>query len=360
MVPFLASVDRDAYGYGGDMAKIGDGSIYVIAEMSASHNQDFECALLLVDAAAKAGADAVKTQTFKPETLTIDCNSEPFVISGGTPWDGRTLYELYQQAYMPWEWQEEVKKRAAKVGIDFISTVYDKTALKHLEKHARPIAYKIASFENNDIPLLKRVAEKGLPIILSTGMATLTEIREAVNVIQSYECEVILLHCVSAYPAEPCEMNLRTIQDLAEQFKVTVGISDHTLGIAIPVAAVALGARVVEKHLRLSTRESSLDDAFSLDPDDFRWMVEAVRSAADALGEATYGASEREATQYRRSLFVVEDIAKGEEFAKANIRSIRPADGLEPKYYQWVLGTKAPCDIARGTPLTKELLDGIL
>ena len=347
------------------MTKIGSHELsttkpYIIAEMSASHNQDFEQALRLVEVAAQSGADAIKTQTFTPDTLTIDCNAEPFIIGGGTPWDGQTLYELYQKAYMPWSWQMEVKRRAALCSIDFISTVYDKTALKHLEKTAQPVAYKIASFENNDIPLLNRVAAKGLPIILSTGMATLTEIREAVNIIQSYGVDVVLLHCVSAYPAEPYEMNLRTIQDLAKEFGVSVGVSDHTLGVAVSVTAVALGACVVEKHLTLSRSGDSLDDAFSLEPDEFRQMVEAVHNAADALGEVTYGADEREASRYRRSLFVVEDIAQGAEFTETNVRSIRPADGLEPKFYQWVLGTKAPCDIARGTPLTKELLDGIL
>jgi len=332
--------------------------VYIIAEISANHRQQFDEAVKLVETAKEAGADAVKLQTYTPDTLTTQCDKPEFRIGGGTPWDGKTLYELYSEAYMPWEWQPKLKKLADDLGIDLLSTPYDKTAVDFLDNMGVP-AYKVASFEIVDIPLTEYIASKGKPIILSTGMATLEEIEEAVQAVRKAGgTQIALLKCTSAYPAPPEEMNLRTIPDLAKKFRVPVGLSDHTLGIAVPVAGVALGACIVEKHFTLSRSVASPDSAFSLEPHEFKAMVEAIRTAEKALGKVSYEVSGQQPTSrvFRRSLFVVEDMKEGGIFTEENVRSIRPGYGLHPRHLKDILGRRAARDIQRGTPLTWELI----
>jgi len=332
---------------------------YIIAEMSANHNQDFDQAIKIIEAAKEAGAEAIKLQTYTPSTLTIDCNNEYFQIKG-TLWHGRTLYDLYGEAYMPWDWQPRLKGIANEIGLDLFSTAYDDMAVDFLEAMDVP-AYKVASFENVDLPLLRRIAHTGKPIIMSTGMATLAEIDEAVGTIrEAGGDQLALLKCTSAYPAPPEEMNLRTIPHLAEAFSVPVGLSDHTLDIAVPVAAVALGACIIEKHFTLSRATPGPDSAFSLEPHEFKAMVEAVRAAEKALGTVHYGVSECEAGSrvFRRSLFVVQDIKAGEIFTTENVRSIRPGYGLHTRYLDEIIGRRASQDIKRGTPLSWSYIAG--
>lgn len=339
--------------------KIGVGlPVYIVAELSANHRQQFDGAVKLVKAAKEANADAVKLQTYTPDTLTIQSTRPEFRIGGGTPWDGKTLYDLYAEAYMPWEWQPKLKKVADDLGIALFSTPYDKTAVDFLEEISVP-AYKVASFEIVDTPLIEYIASKGKPIIISTGMATLAEIDEAVQAAKrAGASQIALLKCTSAYPAPPDEMNLHTIPQLVEAFGVPVGLSDHTLGITVPVAAVALGACIIEKHFTLSRSTPSPDSAFSLEPQEFKAMVEAIRTAEKALGEVRYEISEQEARShaFRRSLFVVKDMKAGEVFSEENVRSIRPGYGLHPRYLKEVLGRQAAKDIKRGTPLSWELI----
>lgn len=332
--------------------------VYIVAEMSANHNQDFDQAVRILHAAKEAGADAVKLQTYTPDTLTIPSDREYFRIGGGTLWDGRTLYDLYSEAYMPWEWQPKLKTIANELGLDLFSTAFDPTAVDFLEEMGVPV-HKVASFEIVDIPLIEKMARTGKPLIISTGMATLGEIEEAVQAARNAGAtQIALLKCTSAYPAPPEEMNLRTIPHLAEAFGVPVGLSDHTLGIAVPVVAVALGACIVEKHFTLSRDIPGPDSAFSLEPHEFKAMVEAIRTAEKALGEVRYGVSQREAKSrvFRRSLFVVKDVKAGEMFTEENVRSIRPSHGLAPKHMQDVLGQRAANDIERGTPLSWKLI----
>jgi len=331
---------------------------YIIAEMSANHNQDFDQAIKIIEAAKEAGADAIKLQTYTPDTLTIDCDNEYFRIGKGTIWEGRNLYDLYGEAYMPWEWQPRMKEIANGMGLDLFSTAYDDTAVDFLESMDVP-TYKIASFEIVDLPLIRRIAQTGKPIIMSTGMATLAEIDEAVRTVREAGCnQLALLKCTSAYPAPPEEMNLRTIPHLAEAFDVPVGLSDHTLGIAVPVAAVALGACIVEKHFTLSRDVPGPDSAFSLEPHEFKAMVEAIRVAEKALGEVRYEVTEREQASrvFRRSLFVVQDVRVGEMFTRENVRSIRPGHGLYTRYLGKVLGRRATRNISRGTPLSWDMV----
>jgi N-acetylneuraminate synthase len=335
------------------------GPVFIVAELSANHRQKFEEAKKLVKAAKEAGADAVKLQTYTPDTMTIECDAPVFRISGGTPWDGKTLYDLYSAAYMPWEWQPKLKKVADDLGIDLFSTPYDKTAVDFLEEMGVP-AYKIASFEIVDIPLIEYVASKGKPIMMSTGMATQDEIEEAVQAARGAGAtQIALLKCTSAYPAQPEEMNLRTIPHLAEAFGVPVGLSDHSLEIAVPVAAVALGACIVEKHFTLSRSNPSPDSAFSLEPHEFKAMVEAIRRVEKAIGTVHYGVNELEAKSrvFRRSLFVVKNMKAGDTFNEENVRSIRPGHGLPPKHLKDVLGRRAVKDIKRGTPLDWDIID---
>ncbi len=332
--------------------------VYIVAELSANHRQQYDEAVKLIKAAKDAGADAVKLQTYTPDTITIRSDAPEFRVSGGTPWDGKTLYELYNEAYTPWEWQPKLKKIADDLSIDLFSTPFDKTAVDFLEHMSVP-AYKVASFELVDIPLIEYIAGKGKPVIMSTGMATVEEIREATQAARKAGAtQIALLKCTSAYPAPPEDMNLRTIPDLSKKFRMPVGLSDHTLGIAVPAAAVALGACIVEKHFTLSRSVPSPDSAFSLEPDEFRAMVEAIRIAEKALGDVKYEASGEEAKSriYRRSLFVVKDMKAGEVFTEENVRSIRPGYGLPPKHLKDVLGRYARKDVQRGTPLNSELM----
>ena len=327
--------------------------VYVVAEMSANHHGRFEQAQRLVHAAREAGADAIKLQTYTADTMTIDCDAAPFRIGPGSIWAGRLLHELYREAHTPWGWHEPLMNLARQLGITMFSTPFDHTAVDLLERVGVP-AYKIASFEQVHLPLIRRVAQTGKPMILSTGMATRQEIDEAVTTARDAGCEqMALLRCTSAYPASPDEMHLRTIPDMAAHYSVPVGLSDHTLGIAAAVAAVALGACIIEKHLTLSRDEPGPDSAFSLEPHEFKMMVAAVRDAEAALGEVRYGPSthEQPSIVLRRSLFVVQNVRTGDPFTERNVRIIRPGDGLHPRHLSEVLGRRAACDLARGTPL---------
>jgi pseudaminic acid synthase len=333
---------------------------YVIAELSANHHQDFEEAVCLIRAARDAGADAVKLQTYTPDTMTIASDREEFRISGGTIWDGRNLHDLYGEAYTPWEWQPKLKQVAEDLGMDLFSSAFDVTAVDFLEEMNVP-AHKLASFELVDIPLIEKMARTGKPLIMSTGMATIEEIEEALQTARAAGAmQIALLKCTSAYPAPPEEMNLRTIPVMEKRFGVPVGLSDHTMGIAVPVAAVALGACIIEKHLTLSRSTPGPDSVFSLEPHEFKAMVDAVRTAEKALGKVHFGLSEKEKASraHRRSLFVVADVRKGEEFTTSNVRSIRPAHGLHTRHLKEVLGRRAVCDVERGTPLSWQLVAG--
>ncbi len=333
--------------------------VYVIAEVSANHHQKFGEAVKIIHAAKAAGCDAVKLQTYTADTITIACDREPFRVGGGTLWDGRNLHALYAEAYTPWEWQPRLKQVANDLGLDLFSTPFDDTAVEFLEEMKVP-AHKIASFELVDIPLIQRVARTGKPVIMSTGMATLDEIDEAVRVARAAGAsQIALLKCSSAYPAAPEEMNLRAIPELAKRFDVPAGLSDHTMGIAVPVAAVALGACIIEKHITLSRSEPGPDSAFSLEPHEFKAMIDAVRIAEKALGEVHFGFSGNEVSSrvFRRSLFVVQDVKRGAPFTADNVRSIRPGHGLHTRHLSEVLGRQAACDIERGTPLSWELVD---
>lgn len=334
--------------------------VYIVAELSANHLGSFERAVRLVEEAHRAGADAVKLQTYTADTLTLDSDRPCFRIEGGSAWDGRTLHDLYSEAAMPWEWQPRLKEMADGLGIDLFSTPFDPSAVDFLLDMDVP-AFKVASFELVDLPLLSRVAATGRPLVLSTGMATAEEIDEAVAAVAAAGGEeLVLLKCTSAYPAEPETMHLRTIPDLANRFAVPVGLSDHSMDAAVPVAAVALGACFLEKHLTLSRSEPGPDSHFSLEPDEFRRTVETVRLAERALGEVRYGPQPHEALSlsHRRSLFVVQNIARGERFSPDNVRSIRPADGLPPKHVTEVLGRRAARDLEQGTPLAWSDIEG--
>ena len=338
--------------------EIGPGlTTYIVAEMSANHNMLFERAVQIIESAKDAGADAVKIQTYTPDTITLDCNNEYFRIKG-TIWEGKTLHDLYSQAYTPWEWQPKLKEVADAVGLDLFSSPFDSSAVDLLEKMDVP-AYKVASFELVDLPLLRKIAKTGRPIIMSTGMASLAEIDEAVwTVRQAGGKELALLKCTSTYPAPSEEMNLRTIPHLAEVFGVPTGLSDHTLGIAVPVASVALGSCIVEKHLTISRTHGGPDSVFSLEPGEFKDMVHAIRQVEKALGDVKYEVTEieKESRVYRRSLFVARDVSSGERFSKENIRSVRPGHGLHTRYLENIIGRKAARDIPKGTPLSWDLV----
>lgn len=339
--------------------KIGaDHPILIIAELSANHNQNFDQAVQLIKAAKEAGADVIKLQTYTPDTMTINCDKKFFRIGKGTIWEGKNLYELYKEAYTPWEWQPKLKRIANDLGIELFSTPFDKTSVDFLEEMDIP-AFKIASFELVDIPLIQYIARTGKPIIMSTGMATLAEIDAAICAAREAGCkEIALLKCTSTYPADPAEMNLRTIPHMAEAFRVPVGLSDHTLSVAVPVAAAALGARIIEKHLTLSRTAPGPDSAFSLEPDEFAAMVEAVKITEKAIGEVSYNRTEKEKDSlvFRRSLFVTRDMIAGEFFTNDNIRSIRPGYGLHTRFLEEIIGRKASRDISAGTPLDWRLV----
>ncbi len=332
--------------------------VYIIAEMSGNHNNDYQNAVDIIHAAKDAGADAIKVQTYTADTITLDCDNEYFQVKGGTVWDGRTLYQLYQEASTPWEWQPKLKKLANELGLDFFSTPFDNTSVDFLEEMGVSL-YKVASFEIVDIPLLKKIASTGKPVIMSTGMASKSEIREAVDALKKNGCsDITLLKCTSAYPALAENMNLVTITDMAQDFGCTVGLSDHSLELAVPISAVALGARVIEKHFCLSRDEGGVDSGFSLEPHEFKEMVDAVRVTEKAMGSVSYEPSEKENASrvFRKSLWVAENIDKGELFTVGNVRSLRPAHGLHSRHLPDIIGKRANSSIKKGTPFKMEFI----
>lgn len=337
--------------------KLEHNQTYIIAEMSANHAGSYERAVEIVHAVKASGADCIKLQTYTPDTITIDCDKKYFHINGGT-WNGENLYSLYKKAYTPWEWQEDLKKEAERIGLDFLSTPFDKTAVDFLEEIGVEF-YKIASFELVDIPLIEYIASKRKPIVMSTGMGSFEEIQDAVEAIKKAGNEnIVLLRCASAYPAVSDSMNLNTMVDMKNQFGVPVGLSDHSMGSIGAVSAVAMGASVIEKHFCLSRGIENPDSTFSMEPEEFRKMVEDIRIVEKAKGVVHYGPTKEEMSNvdFRRSIFVVKDINKGEIFTEENIRVIRPAYGMAPKYYKEVLGQKAACDIGYGEPLKFEMI----
>lgn len=340
--------------------RIGPGHpTYVVAELSGNHAQDFGRAVETIHAAKAAGASAIKLQTYTPDTLTIRCDRPPFRIEGGTPWQGRTLYDLYAEAYTPWEWQPRLRDVARELGLDLFSSPFDASAVDFLEAAGMP-AYKIASFEIVDLPLLRKVAQTGKPVLVSTGMATLAEIEEAVTTLRDAGCtQLALLKCTSAYPAPTDEMNLRAIPHLQQVFGVPIGLSDHSPGVGAAMAAVALGACIVEKHFILSRSLASPDASFSLEPGEFKAMVDGIRTVERALGDARCSVTPAEAASlvFRRSLFVVTDLKAGDVLSDSNVRSIRPGFGLHPRYLDHVLGRRVRRDVPRGTPLSWDLIE---
>lgn len=340
--------------------KIGENQpCFIIAELSGNHNQSYERAIELIKAAKKAGADAVKLQTYTPDTITIDCDNKYFQITQETIWDGTTLHKLYQTAYTPWQWQPKLKEFAESLGLICFSSPFDLTSVDFLEKMNVP-AYKIASFEINDIPFIKKIASKNKPIIISTGVAYMSDIEEALDTCKKENNnKVILLKCASSYPTPYEDINLKTIPNMKETFNCTVGLSDHTLGYEVAVAAVALGAKVVEKHMTLRRADGGPDAAFSMEPEEFKMMVDSIRNVEKALGTVTYDLTykQKKSREHSRSLFVVEDIKKGELITEKNVRSIRPNFGMHTRYYEKVLGKTAKEDLAKGTPLQWELIE---
>ena len=340
--------------------KIGENHpCFIIAELSANHLHNLDIALQTVEAAANAGVDAFKIQTLTADTMTIDCDNEYFTINKGTLWDGRTLYDLYSETPLPYEWHQPIIDKCIELGLIWFSTPYDKTATDFLET-LNPPAYKIASFEITDIPLIQYVASKGKPIIISTGIATKEEIDDAVFACKkSGNDQIALLKCTSAYPAPYDEINLRMIEEYKNEYGVISGLSDHTLGTEVPVASVALGASIIEKHMILDRNLGGPDAAFSLEPHEFKTLVQQVRNVEKAVGTVTYELTDKVKANrmFARSLFVVKDIKKGEAFSENSVRSIRPGDGLPPKHYNGVIGKLATTDIERGTPLNENHIE---
>jgi len=340
--------------------KIGVGQKpFIIAEMSGNHDQSLEKALKIVEEVAKSGADALKLQTYTPDTITLDLSHGDFFVSNlHKDWDGDSLYNLYKKAYTPWEWHQEIFKRARELGLIVFSTPFDETAVDFLESLDVP-CYKIASFENVHIPLIKKIAATGKPIIMSTGMASVAELHDAVAAARQNGCkDLILLKCTSSYPASPVESNLLTIPHLRNLFDCNIGLSDHTLGIGVAVASVALGGVVIEKHVTLSRADGGVDATFSLEPDELKSLVIETERAWQSLGTISYAptAKERESVRFRRSLYIAKDIRAGEVLTKENLRSVRPGGGLAPKYFEDLLGKKVTCDIKKGTPVSWSLV----
>jgi len=327
--------------------------VLIIAELSANHNQNFEIAIKTINAAKEAGADAVKLQTYTADTITIDSDKEYFQMKHGTIWDGTTLYKLYQQAFTPWEWQPKLKEYAEQLGLICFSSPFDKTAVDFLEKMNVP-AYKVASFEISDIPLIEYIASKGKPVIISTGIATLADIEEAVNACRRVgNNDIALLNCTSSYPAPVEEANLLTIPHLRDTFNVVPGLSDHTMGSSVAIAGVALGARIIEKHFILDRNMDGPDSTFSMEPGEFKQMVIAIRDVEKALGKINYKLSPKIKKNriFSRSLFIIKDVKSGDAITEENVRSIRPGYGLHPRYYDQILRKKFRKDFEKGTPL---------
>jgi len=334
-------------------------SPFIIAEMSGNHNQSLDRALAIVEAAAKAGAHAVKLQTYTADTMTLDIAEREFFINDpDSLWKGKSLYELYKEAYTPWEWHKPIFDRCRELGLIYLSTPFDETAVDFLEELDVP-CYKIASFENTDIPLIRKVAATGKPMIISTGMATIAELDETVRTAREAGCrDLILLKCTSTYPAIPENTNILTIPHMAKLFDCQVGLSDHTMGIGVAVASVVLGATVIEKHFTLNRADGGVDSAFSMEPDEMHALVAETERAWQALGKVSYGPTEKEKKSliFRRSLYIVQDMKKGDKFTKENLRAIRPGLGLAPKYYVTLLGKRVNRDVQRGTAVSWELV----
>lgn len=332
---------------------------YLIAEMSGNHNQSLERALEIVDAAAAAGADAIKLQTYKAETMTLDLRAPGFAIDDETSiWSGRQLFELYQEAHTPWDWHAPIMERAAAHGLHCFSTPFDDTAVDFLESLNVP-AYKIASFENTDLPLIRKVASTGKPMIISTGMASIAEIDEAIRTAKEAGCrDIIILKCTSTYPAKPENTNIRTIPNMRETFGCEVGLSDHTMGCGVAVASIAMGAVVIEKHFTLRRADGGVDSAFSLEPEEFRRLRTETERAWQSLGGVVYGGTKAEdkARALRRTLYIAQDMKAGDRLDQGNLRIVRPGFGLPPKYFDIMLGKQINRDVAAGTPLSWELL----
>ncbi|MCM1185869.1 MAG: pseudaminic acid synthase [Lachnoclostridium sp.] len=336
-----------------------DSPTFIIAEMSANHLMDFDRAAAILRAAKDAGADAVKLQTYTPDTITLNCDAPCFQITQGTIWDGTTLYKLYQTAYTPWEWQPRLKKMAEELGMELFSSPFDFSSVDFLEEMDVP-AYKVASFEINDIPLIKRIAQTKKPIIISTGIAYLEDIERALKTCREAGNEnVILLKCTSAYPAPYEDINLKTIPSMKEVFDCPVGLSDHTMGSAVAVAGVAMGAGIVEKHLTLRRADGGADAAFSMEPEEFKEMVDNIRLIEKAMGRVTYDLTDKQkkSREHSRSLFVAEDMKAGDVFTPRNLRSVRPAYGLHTQYYEELLGKRIVKDAKAGTPMSWDLVD---
>ena len=336
-----------------------DNKVFVIAELSANHNQDFDIAVKTIHAVKESGADAIKLQTYTPDTITIDCDNEYFQIKQGTIWDGTTLYKLYQTAFTPWDWQPKLKRIAEEIGLICFSSPFDKSAVDFLEKMNVP-AYKIASFEIVDLPLIEYVASKNKPVIISTGIANEEEISDAVDTCgKTGNDQIALLKCTSEYPAPFEDANLNTIPYLKEKYQTVVGLSDHTLGTVVPVAASAIGAQIIEKHFILDRKIGGPDSSFSLEPDEFKKMVDEIRNVEKALGKAGFEQNEKikNSRKFARSLFVVKEIKAGEVFTEENVRSIRPSNGLPPKYIHEILGKKSKKKLEKGTPLNWDLIE---
>lgn len=335
--------------------KIGCGQpVFIVAEMSCNHLQSYDRAIKIIDAAAEAGVDAVKLQTYTPDTHTIDSNKEIFKIKVNEAWSGQTLYQLYKKTYTPWEWQPKLKEYIESKGMFFFSAPSDSQSVDFLSQLDMQL-YKVTSFEIVDIHLLKKIAKTKKPVIISRGMSSIDQIKLAIKILKNNGTpQVAVLHCVSSYPAKPEQMNLSTIPDIAKRFGVVVGLSDHTFGITIPIVSVALGASIIEKHITLSRADGGADAAFSLEPHELKQLVGSVRDAEKSIGKPNYGVHKKESENmvFRRSLIVVKDVKKGEKFTMDNVHSIRPGYGLEPKYFDKIIGKVAKRDIERGTPLS--------
>jgi len=332
---------------------------FVIAEMSGNHNQSLDKALSIIDAASESGAQAIKLQTYTADTLTIDVNHGEFMISDPSSlWNGKNLYELYRKAFTPWEWHKALFERAREKGIICFSTPFDESAVDFLQELNVP-AYKIASFENNHLPLLRKVAATGKPVIMSTGVSSLCELEMAVKTLRNHGCkDLVLLKCTSTYPSSPENSNISTIPHMSELFQCQVGLSDHTSGIGVAVASVALGARIIEKHFTLDRAEGGVDSVFSMEPQEFKMLVEECKRAFRAIGDINYGVieAEKKSLMFKRSIYIVEDLKSGAILTKENTRIIRPGFGISPQYFEMVLGKKINRDVRKGTALTFDLI----